>query len=233
MDATNENTYAPVKTISVKEFPAAIRKKALEEKNVYCIVDGAADETLYPLLKNSDWNYLCLYKQGIHFEGERMTDSLAATAPYLLHLDPDKLTVEQFVRMRTGRHQMIVLQSESFLADLAHHFSGMLKAMDEDGKIFNFRYYDPRVLRVYLPTCTEEEKHIFYGPADTFWAEGEENDVLEFPRQKVETAEEEIIEKAEEPPKEESSGYGLFGKQAGAKSPDSDTITGYGVAGDF
>jgi hypothetical protein len=135
--------------------------------------------------------------------------------------------------MRAGKHQMIIFQSESSLQQLAQHFSGMLKAMDEEGKIFNFRYYDPRILRVYLPTCTEEEKHIFYGPADTFWVEGEENDVMEFPMHIAEAAKEEKVEKVEEPPKEERYGYGVFGKQTGAKIPDSDTITGYGVAGDF
>ena len=34
-----------------------------------------------------------------------------------------------------------------------------------------FRYYDPRVLRVYLPTCTPDELEMLFGPIERFWME--------------------------------------------------------------
>jgi hypothetical protein len=34
-----------------------------------------------------------------------------------------------------------------------------------------FRYYDPRVLRVYLPTCTSDELKTVYGPVQQYFAE--------------------------------------------------------------
>ena len=219
-------------TIPQDEFPGMIRVKSLEEHNLYCIVDCAADETLYPVLKNSDWEYRCLYKQGIHFHAERITDALAATAPYLLKLDPDTMTVEHFIRQRLGKNQAVFFQSDASINDLEKHFSGMLKAMDEKGTVFNFRYHDPRILSVYLPTCTEEEKHIFYGPVDIFWTENEENEVLEFPKIIKEPDQQEVLEKVEEPQEEETFGYGVFGKKSSG-TPDSDSVTGYGVMSDI
>ena len=36
-----------------------------------------------------------------------------------------------------------------------------------------FRYYDPRVLRVYLPTCNFDELQTVFGPVMHFIQEGE------------------------------------------------------------
>jgi hypothetical protein len=41
-----------------------------------------------------------------------------------------------------------------------------------------FRYYDPRVLRAFLPTCTLEEANTFFGPVDAFVAEGHAGESL-------------------------------------------------------
>ena len=45
-----------------------------------------------------------------------------------------------------------------------------------------FRYYDPRVLRAYLPTCNSEELRTVFGPIECFRTE-DQNDaehMLEF-----------------------------------------------------
>jgi hypothetical protein len=52
---------------------------------------------------------------------------------------------------------------------------------DPAGKRLMFRYYDPRVLRVYLPTCTAAELRAIFGLVERFWMEDEQSDrVLEF-----------------------------------------------------
>jgi hypothetical protein len=48
-----------------------------------------------------------------------------------------------------------------------------LLVSDENGKTFYFRFYDPRVLRVYLPTCNAEELDMFFGPVRNFFMENE------------------------------------------------------------
>ena len=47
-----------------------------------------------------------------------------------------------------------------------------------DGTPLYFRYYDPRVLRVFLPTCTPAQLKHMFGPADAFLAENEPADSL-------------------------------------------------------
>ena len=49
---------------------------------------------------------------------------------------------------------------------------------DESGHPMFFRFYDPRVLRTYLPTCTVAELRLIFGPVEAFLLEGEEDDEL-------------------------------------------------------
>jgi len=162
-----------------------------------------------------------------------MTDALAATAVYLMPIDPDKMPVEQFIGRRLGKHQFIFLQANASTGDLTEHFSGLLKAMDENGNLFNFRYYDPRILRVYLPTCTEEEKHIFYGPAQIFWAEDRDSGMLEFP-DKIEAPPE--IKSAQPDkikPDQPKRDVGIFPAPGGTGATQEDSLTGFGMIGQF
>jgi hypothetical protein len=45
---------------------------------------------------------------------------------------------------------------------------------DARGKEMYFRFYDPRVLRVFLPTCTAQEAQDFFGPSKHYVMEAAE-----------------------------------------------------------
>ena len=49
---------------------------------------------------------------------------------------------------------------------------------DEKGTPLYFRFYDPRVLRIYLPTCNESELQTVFGPVNHFYVEGKEEKLL-------------------------------------------------------
>jgi len=49
---------------------------------------------------------------------------------------------------------------------------------DEARRPLYFRYYDPRVLRVYLPTCNEADLGAIFGPVACYFTEGEEGDTM-------------------------------------------------------
>jgi hypothetical protein len=50
-----------------------------------------------------------------------------------------------------------------------------------DGKIVYFRFYDPRVLRAYLTTCTDDEIRTFFGPVHRLVMEEEDGRPLSIP----------------------------------------------------
>lgn len=73
---------------------------------------------------------------------------------------------------RLGSSAGILLLSEVHPARLAIHLRGLFRATDDEGHKYYFRFYDPRVLRLYLPTCTPAEAVEFFGPVRRFLVEG-------------------------------------------------------------
>lgn len=133
---------------------------------VFAILDGARDQQIYPLISNSKRPYVCLYL-------DPLTDKLRAAAPYLIELD------EHFTRVLLqkgwGASWGIYLAGHSAVAlnTLRHQYRKINRVTGPAGKRLFFRYYDPRVLRVYLPTCYLAELQYFFDPVTDIFMEGD------------------------------------------------------------
>jgi hypothetical protein len=137
-------------------------------------LDAARDDKIYPELVNSDIESLCLYL------GEKAVE-LATVAPYLLELKREDPFTQWVLNNGLGKSWGIFLQSSAPFKELHRHFRKFLMVYDEEGTPLYFRFYDPRVLRVYLPTCNESELQTVFGPVTQFYVEGkEENQLIEF-----------------------------------------------------
>jgi hypothetical protein len=104
-------------------------------------------------------------------------DAISEAAPYILAMTPDSPFMEKWAG-HFGGSAGILLVTPADLDTLFEHLRDIYVAKTEDGEKYYFRYYDPRVLRVYLPTCTREELGHFFGPIRAFYVEGEEPGVL-------------------------------------------------------
>jgi hypothetical protein len=58
----------------------------------------------------------------------------------------------------------------------------------ESGERVYFRYYDPRVLRRFLPTCSPRQEEEIFGDIGTFLVEGERGDVRRLLRRPIAAA---------------------------------------------
>ncbi len=58
----------------------------------------------------------------------------------------------------------------------------LMAGRDESGKKLFFRYYDPRILRAYLPSCTSTELAEFFGPVGRFLLEGRDGQLVMYER---------------------------------------------------
>lgn len=146
----------------------------LKTLRVFCIQDAAADPCIHPNLVLSAMDRVCLY------EG-RMPTALEQAAPYLVRLPALSPYTRWYLDRSWGRGWGILFQSEANLADLRAHFRRLLLVRGEGGGRYLFRFYDPRVLRAYLPTCTPEEAREFFGPVRRFFCEsGNGSECLEF-----------------------------------------------------
>ena len=48
---------------------------------------------------------------------------------------------------------------------------------ERDGREMYFRFYDPRVLGAFLPTCSAEQIRQMFGPVSSYLVEAERGDV--------------------------------------------------------
>lgn len=53
------------------------------------------------------------------------------------------------------------------------HFRKCINVRNEKGEIMYFRFYDPRVLRIFLPTCDKQQLKEFFGPVRKYMVEAE------------------------------------------------------------
>ena len=138
---------------------------------LYCVLDGASVPNLPMRLFETNARNFCLFK------GELAPDMLYM-APYLVQLRPDDKMTEWIMSEGIGRHWGIFIHSRHRIAEMRRHFGSLVNAYDERGNSMTFRFYDPRVLRRFLPTCTPAELETFFGKVDTFFAEAEDGENL-------------------------------------------------------
>lgn len=134
--------------------------------NVFAVLDGASIKGLPKLLWEHKPEHVCLYR------GELSPD-LAACAPYLVRLQPRSPFTDIVIREGWGKHWGVFALSSADLKTLRKHFRNLLIVRDPQGKSLYFRYYDPRVLRVYLPTCNAQETRMVFGPVESYVLEDE------------------------------------------------------------
>jgi hypothetical protein len=74
---------------------------------------------------------------------------------------------------RWGNHWGIFALSQLDFQSIRYHFRSLIRVYDETGKRYLFfRYYDPRVLLVFLPSCQGAQLADLFGPVDFYLAEG-------------------------------------------------------------
>lgn len=129
------------------------------EERCYALVDAARKRSVYSLLCEFPRELCSLLYQD---DGE-----LAPCAPHLV-------AIEQQTRERVlslwNQQCVVFVWSRGNLSQVRRHFRKFL-LVKVDGRQLYFRFYDPRVLRVFLPSCTQAERTEFYGELRAFMVE--------------------------------------------------------------
>jgi len=133
---------------------------------LYAILDTARDIKIYALLLNCKEEHQSLY------EGQEGA-KLSQVAPYLVRLKQDSLLLETLVREGWGQNWGVYLTCTREFQEVRKHFRHFLEVQLPDGKQVYFRFYDPRVLRVFLPTCTPEDTTQIFGLVQNYLLEDE------------------------------------------------------------
>lgn len=138
---------------------------------LFALFDAARDSRVLEVLNSSDAEWQSLYA------GVRGLE-LAPFGPFLVALPFTSPLLETLVREGWDRSWGVYLTSRKSFSEIHKHFRRFLMVELEDGQEAYFRFYDPRVMRTFLPTCTAEESKDFFGPVSSYLVEAEQPGLL-------------------------------------------------------
>jgi hypothetical protein len=85
-----------------------------------------------------------------------------AIAPYLFTLTPELL--DWIVADLAGQPWGFLFHAELDFKSARKHFRNFVTVLDPQGEKMLFRFYDPRVLKMFVESATEQENQAFFGP---------------------------------------------------------------------
>lgn len=134
--------------------------------HVYAILDGARNPRIAELVRNSGLEYACMYSG-------TLSAALEQAAPYLVRLTSSATLTYTYLKQGWGQSWGVLVEvgAETGFEQVRKHFRSLQRVGTQGGARLVFRFYDPRVLREYLPTCTLGEVDQFFGPAVQFMME--------------------------------------------------------------
>ncbi|MFO0907105.1 MAG: DUF4123 domain-containing protein [Isosphaeraceae bacterium] len=138
----------------------------------YSLLDAARDYMRVGMARQLTPDHANLY---LGEKGQR----LEHVAPHLFSCDPGGMIEHMTLAGLEPDEAGILVESEATFPEVFKHFRRFLTAIrGRDGAKVLFRFYDPRVLRAFLPVCTREELDRFFGPINVFLCQGDEPGVV-------------------------------------------------------
>lgn len=131
----------------------------------FALVDCARDPKLIKLVKRTP-AHACLF-------AGNMSPEVEAVSPFLVDLAGNQALSAAWQQEGWGRSWGLFLRSAADLETLRRHFRHFLLAQLPDGEKVMFRFYDPRVLRVFLPSCDAAELQQWFAHVEAFVVEDE------------------------------------------------------------
>ena len=145
--------------------------KSKNAGNVFVILDGAAINGFLEKLYQWRPRHVCLFRG-------KLTPDMAEVAPYLVRLEENHPFSEWVIKNASGRHWGVFFSSMFDERKLRRKFRNMLDASLPDGRTVLFRYYDPRILNAYLPSCEESELTLMFDRVENYFVEDDEQGTL-------------------------------------------------------
>ena len=143
----------------------------------HILLDGARMEQSLETAKKLNPIFDSLYRG-------RSEEELDAVAPYLFSFPPNSDFSTWIFENGWGSSWGLIVSTKINFEDCWKHFRKFLIIKTEEGQELYFRFYDPRVLKVFLPTCDEQQIMEFFGPIEKFIVEGDNKEsAIEFTHQ--------------------------------------------------
>jgi hypothetical protein len=143
---------------------------------VYALLDGARDDRIAVEVASSGLEHASLLPGA--------PKALADAGPHLVALRRGSPLVAVLANEGWGKCWGLFLASPHPFETVRRELRKLLRVETPDGRRMFFRFYDPRVLRVFLPTCTPSELRSFFDLVPFYFLESAAGDeVVRFHRE--------------------------------------------------
>lgn len=115
------------------------------DDDVYAVIDGAAVPALLAKLEEYEPEHTCLFRGELPFD-------LAEAAPYLVNLTLGDGFSHWLLEIAKEKPCCVFYHSNkgTNFHTLRKHFRSLLKVILPDERVVYFRFYDPRVISIFL-----------------------------------------------------------------------------------
>lgn len=140
----------------------------------YIVLDAARMGMDMETAKELNPDFKCLYQGKTELE-------LAGVAPFLFTYTSNSEFKQWFEKFSVGNSWGVLFHSHLPFSELYKHCRRFLIVKNDGDQEMYFRFYDPRVLRIFLPSCNRVQLKEFFGPINSFIVEDEDpNSILQF-----------------------------------------------------
>ena len=113
------------------------------------MIDCARDPDLIRLVMLAP-SHACLF-------AGRQDKEMDAVSPFIVDMASSQRLSNEWQARGRGHNWGVIARSDRSLDELRRHFRQFLLVQLPDSRKVMFRFYDPRVLRAFLPTCQQHE----------------------------------------------------------------------------
>lgn len=137
----------------------------------FLILDGALLEN--QLIQGEKLNAQCR-----SFYRGATDPEIEAVGPYIFTYPNSTSFQNWYIQNGLHKHWGILIDSPSSFDQIYEHFRKFVCFQSEDDQLLYFRFYDPRVLKLFLLDCDSVQLTEFFGPVTKFICEGENEDYV-------------------------------------------------------
>lgn len=134
------------------------------EPPFYMLLDASRDPSIFPLMQNSFDDYRCLFLG-------KLSKAMQEVSPYLVRLTHESPTTDHIISKAWGKPWAIFMTSKLDLDSLRRHFRKFLMVKTSQHKTLFFRFFDPRIMRSFLPVCNDKEVKQILDPIQNMFLE--------------------------------------------------------------
>jgi hypothetical protein len=161
----------PIAEPVVEQHHAVLEVLRRTELPLFCLLDVCAHDSIPSLLNTARDLRESLY------DGDA-ENILAQWAPYIVMLNSDSELLRVLVGKGWGQGWASFFTSDASFDELSKHFRKFFMVQLEGGKEVYFRFYNPGVLREFLPAANSEELAVFFGPVEEWLIEAKSSIAL-------------------------------------------------------